>query len=283
MKIDNSRFVAFWSNPELYRLIYERNIVPRQVNYHYGRGILLHELAEARNKEMAQIKAFAGAVKQKISDKSKNMGEALFAAYRRRWDGDTTVQLMLEEGKPLAEVEFDIPIPGSPHSIVGRMDEIVQYKGEPWVGDIKTANAKSSEPKKKIEFGYSSQPVFYINAARMMGYPVKGMIYRVVTEHAPPKHWLIETKRTEYQLQQGLISIHQTCETILHFRRTFGTEKPWPHNWTYPCNYPQWNGDPTCEYAGICQRPSYDWTEEDLANFTTRIDHLEVLRGTDND
>jgi len=260
----------------MYRLIYEKNLVPRVTSYYFGRGIHLHELAEQRNKQI--LKAMMSTVKPVISVKSKQMGDALFAAFKKRWDGDTSIQLLHDEGKPLVEVEFNLRIPGSPHSIVGRFDELVQYKGDSWVGDLKSANAKATENKKKVEFGFASQPVFYVNAARMLGYPVKGMLYRVVTEHVPPKHWVIESKRTDYQLAQGLIAIHQTCETILMFRKTFGIEKPWPHLWSYPCNYPAFDGSPTCEYAGVCGRPSFDLTEEDLANFTKRIEHLDVLR-----
>ena len=282
MRIDNSRFGSFWSNPELYRLTYEKNYVPTTVPYYFGRGIHLHNLNEARNKATANIKNLKS-TDQKISSKSKQVGDALFAAYAKQWNGSKVFQLLHDAGVPLAEVEFDLPIPGSPHHIVGKMDEIVQYKGEPWVGDIKTANAKASEAKKRIEFGFASQPIFYINAARMLGYPVKGMVYRVVTEHTPPKHWVIESLRTEYQLAQGLRSIHQTCEAILMMRKAFGIEQPWPHLWPYPCSYPQYDGTPTCEYAGICNRPSYDLSEEDLENFTIRIDHLDVMRKQEND
>jgi hypothetical protein len=273
MRIDNSRYTSFWANPELYRLTYEKNIVPIVVPYYFGRGILMHELNEARNKATMSMKNLK-AVPQRLSDKSKTMGEALFAAYKKRWDGDHTIQLMHDGERPLAEVGFDLEIPGSPHRIVGRFDEIVYYKDAAWVGDTKTANAKTTEAKKKIEFGFASQPLFYINAARMLGYAVKGMLYRVVTEHVPPKHWVIESKRTDYQLAQHLVSVHQTAEAILMFRKTFGVDKPWPHLNPYPCNYTDWQGNPTCEYSSICNRPSYDLSEEDLANFTQRVDHL---------
>jgi hypothetical protein len=258
-------------------LTYEKNIVPVTVPYYFGRGIHLHELNEKRNKATVSLENLKAAP-QKISDKSTQVGDALFHAFKQRWDGDKTFMLMFDEGQPLAEIEFDVEIPGSPHSIVGKIDEIVMYKGKPWVGDLKSANQKASEVKKRIEFGYASQPLFYINAARAMGYPVEGMVYRVVTEHAPPKHWVIESKRTAYQLQQAYAMIHQTCETILMYRRTFGIERPWPHLWTYPCNYPDFKGNPTCEYHSICNRPSVELTEEDLEHFTTRIDHLKSKR-----
>lgn len=277
MKIDNSRYTAWWSNPELYRLTYEVNIVPRVQPYYFGRGIHLHELNEARNKATVALTNLSKD-EQKISDRSKKVGDALFQAFKRRWDGDPTFQLLHDAGSPLAEVEFDIAVPGSPHFIVGKFDEIVMYKGDPWVGDLKSANAKASENKKRVEFGYASQPLFYINAARMLGYPVKGMVYRVVTEHTPPKHFVIESKRTQYQLEQHLRHVHQTAETILMYRKTFGTDKPWPHLFPYPCNSSNFDGGPACDYATICNRPTSELTEDDLANFTTRIDHLRTLR-----
>ncbi len=277
MKLDNSRYSAWWSSPELYRLQYEVNLVPAVLPYYFGRGIHLHELNEARNKATMSLKNLK-TDPQKMSDKSKQVGDALFQAFKRRWDGDLTFQLMHENGQPLAEIEFDVEIPGSPHSIVGKIDEILLYKSDPWVGDLKSANAKTTEVKKRIEFGYASQPLFYINAARMMGYPVKGMVYRVVTEHTPPKHWVIESKRTEYQLAQHLRSVHQTAETILMYRKTFGIDKPWPHLYPYPCNYSNFDGSPACEYHSICGRPTSELSDEDLASFTTRIDHLHNMR-----
>jgi hypothetical protein len=275
--IDNSRYSSFWANPELYRLTFEVNIVPKITPFYFGRGIHLHELNEARNKATMALENLSNDP-QKISERSKQMGQALFEAFKRRWDGDLSFQLLHDGGSHLAEIEFRHQIPGSPHSIVGKMDEILMYKGEPWVGDVKTANKNTTEAKKRIEFGYASQPLFYINAARMLGYPVKGMVYRVVTEHTPPKHFVIESKRTEYQLQQHLRSVHQTAETILMYRKTFGIDKPWPHGFPYPCNSTSFDGSPACEYSSICQRPTSELTEDDLANFTRRIDHLKTLR-----
>lgn len=277
MKLDNSRYTAWWASPELYRLTYEVNLVPKVLPYYFGRGIHLHELNEARNKATMALENLSNEP-QRMSDKSKQVGAALFEAFKRRWDGDLSFQLMHDGGVPLAELEFNIEIPGSPHGIVGKIDEILLYKGEPWIGDVKTANVKTTESKKRVEFGYASQPLFYINAARMMGYPVKGMVYRVVTEHTPPKHYVIETKRTEYQLKQHLRSVHQTAETILMYRKTFGIDKPWPHLNPYPCSYTNFDGSAACEYSGICQRPTSELSEDELAMFTTRIDHLKTLR-----
>ena len=280
MRIDNSRYTSYLSNPELYRLVYEKNVSPKVVPFAFGRGIHMHTLAEARNKQLSSADTLVMTAKNLgISEKSRNIGDALFQSFAKRYDGDDRFQLIYEDGKPLVEFEFEVQIPGSPHSIVGRVDELLMYKDEPWVGDIKSANAKSSEDKKKIEFGYSSQPLFYINAMRMLGYPVKGMLYRVVTEHVPPRHWVIETKRTDYQLANALRSIHQVCEMIGTMKKTFGVDQPWPHPYhSYPCNWTTFDGKSGCEYHGLCGRPSADWSEEDLQEFTTRIDHLDVMK-----
>jgi hypothetical protein len=218
---------------------------------------------------------------QTMRDSAKKKGAAYFAAFKRRYDGDPNFKLAYDGARPLVEVEFDIPIPRSPHSIVGRMDEVIEWDGRLWVGDTKTANEKSTEAKKRVEFGFSMQPIFYINAARLLGYAVRGMLYRVVTAHVPAKHWVIPSTRTEYQLALGLRNIHMTCELIEFYRREFGTEEPWPHIATsYPCNYiPAGSDKIVCEYRDICQRPSYELTEDDLDDFVPRLEHLNLLRG----
>jgi hypothetical protein len=245
-------------------------------------GIIMHEMNERRNLSV-EFKNFAGAQRQGqfITDAAKKKGEAYFAAFKRQYDGDKRFQLVFDNGKPLVELEFDLRIPGTTHYIIGRFDEVLSYNKLLWVGDTKTANEKSTEVKKKIEFGFSSQPLFYINAARMLGYDVAGMLYRVVTAHVPAKHWVIESKRTEYQLLRGLRSIAATASLIEFYREKFGIDEPWPHLATsYPCNYnnPR-TGELQCEYADICNRSRSELSTEDLEKFVPRIEHLDLLKG----
>ena len=183
MRIDNSRFSQFVASPERYRLIYEKNYAPRETPFALARGSHFHKLNEARNKALSPTDAKALLLKNHVSEKARLSGEALFSSFRRRYDGNSDFALAFDDDKPLAELEFDLAIPGSKHRIIGAIDEVISYKGELYIGDTKTANAKATEAKKKIEFNQSSQPLFYINAGRMLGYPVQGMLYRVVTEY----------------------------------------------------------------------------------------------------
>ena len=284
MRLDHSRWAAFYANPEKYRLVYEKNLVPRDVPFPLARGIHLHSLHEARNKSLTPTATNALVLlNEGISEKAKLVGTAMYAAFKRKYDGDSRIKLVFDDGKPLAELEFDVPIPGSPHSIIGKIDEIIEYKGALWLGDLKTANAKASLSRKQTEFRWSKQPNFYLNAARLLGYPVVGMLYRVVTEHTPPQFWEVEAKRTDHDLSISLWNIHQTCEHIEFYRRTFGVDKPWPHlNHSYPCNH-DYNGKPSCEYADICTKSMDELTEDDLAPFRVRQDHIELMRGKEFD
>lgn len=279
MRIDNSRYTAFLANPEKYRLTYEVNLSPKVTPFALDRGGYFHKLNEARNKALSPVDTRQLLMENNASVKAKQSGDALFAAFRRRWDGNPDFKLASADGRPLAEFEFDLPIPGSIHSLIGAMDEIVEFKEELWVGDTKTANNKASETKKTSEFKLSSQPIFYINAARMMGYPVVGMVYRVVTEHTPPQHYVIPVRKSERALQLGLRHIHQVAETIEFYRKQFGTDNPWPHpSQTYPCNYESY-GKPACEYAQVCQMRKDEMSEDDLSEFKTREDHLKIMKG----
>lgn len=282
MRIDNSRYTQYLSSPERYRLIYELNLSPRVTPFALARGGHFHKLNEIRNKSLSPTDAKSLLLKNRVDEKARLSGDALFQAFRRRYDGNPDFALAFDDGLPLAELEFDLPIPGSPHRIIGAMDEVIQYKSELWTGDTKTANAKATENKKKIEFNFSSQPLFYINAARMMGYPVVGMLYRVVTEHNPPNHWIIPVRKSERQLQIALLSIHQVASQIEYMRAEFGVDNPWPHSYqSYPCSY-EYNGKPACEYSSICMKKRSEMDAEDLEDFATRIDHLDVMKGREN-
>lgn len=279
MRLDNSRYTAFLANPEKYRLTYEQNLVPVQTPFALARGGHFHKLNEARNKSLSPVDTKALLIKNHVEEKARQSGEALFSSFKRRYDGHGDFALAFDDDKPLAELEFDLPIPRSGHRIVGAIDEVISYKGDLWVGDTKTANAKATEAKKKLEFNLSSQPLFYINAARMMGYPVVGMLYRVVTEHNPPNHWIIPVRKSERQLSVALLSIHQVAEQIEFMRAKFGIDNPWPHSHqSYPCSWES-NGKSACEYSSICMRKRSEMDAEDLEAFKTRDDHLHCMQG----
>ena len=125
MRIDNSRYTAFLANPEKYRLVYEQNLVPAETPFALARGGHFHKLNEARNKSLSPTDTKALVMKNHVGEKARQSGEALFASFKRRYDGNGDFALAYDDGTPLAELEFDLPIPGSDHRILGAIDEVI--------------------------------------------------------------------------------------------------------------------------------------------------------------
>lgn len=272
MKINNSRYVSFWSNPEMYRLQYEQNLVPAKTAAPLAIGQYFHALKELDGKTVSGGTVDLAAID--ASEKEQQVAKALYNAHTRKYHGDTRIEAIPE----LTEYEFDVPIPGSSHSIIGRWDGMIWLNQKNsrmlWLRDYKTANEKATEFKKEEEFKLSSQPLFYINAARALGHAVEGIFYNVVTKHATPQIYEIFIRKSEYELQSFWRQAHITCETIEMYRDTFGIDNPWPHRpQSYPCNYKD-----LCEYKGICGRAKKEWSEDDLSFFKPREESYEVLK-----
>src|SRR5882762_754214 len=286
MRISNSEYTAFLNNPERYRLMYKAplgdkktGISPAQRSLWLDRGSVFHLLMEAHNKDWSKEQTEAKLKEGKFDAKATQNGQALFMAFKQRYNGDQRFSIQQwDEHQVASEIEFEAKIPGSPHSLIGKIDELIEYEGAIWVGDYKTANAKATENKKRIEFEDSSQSDFYINAMRLLGRPVKGMLYRVVTEHVPSQHYVIPITRSESRLDVSLLSIHQVCEMIAMMMDTFGIDKPWPHpGSSFPCNWRGINGKSMCEFETLCRRPTSELTQADLEQFIPNKPHLSLM------
>lgn len=286
MKISNSEYTAFLNNPERYRLMYKAplgdkktGLSPTQRSFWLDRGSAFHLLMEGYNKKWSQDEINAKVKESNFDAKSFLNGSALQASFLARYKNDSRFEIQEWSSDTVAsEIEFEAPIPGSPHSLIGKMDELVSFEGVLWVGDYKTANAKATENKKRIEFEDSSQSDFYINAMRLLNRPVKGMLYRVVTEHVPSQHYVIPITRSESRLDVSLLSIHQVCEIIKMMLDTFGIDKPWPHpGSSFPCNWRGINGKSMCEFETLCRRPTSELTQADLEQFVPNRPHLTLM------
>jgi len=300
MNIDNSRYEAFVKNPEKYRLTYEAHhkpqqeqeekntlksggtgFVPRNTPAPLADGSAMHMYIEGWNKKWTPAQIKNAEEESGIAKPHLLIGKALAQSFINRYQNDDRFKLTTTAtGEVFAEQEFRVQIPGSPHFLMGKIDELIEFEGKRWIGDYKSANAKATENRKKIEYEFSSQPLFYLNAVRLLELPpVVGMLYRVITKHNPPHHYIIPVKRSVNRLDIALLNIHQVAEQIEMMRRTFGVDVPWPHNYYhYPCNYSDYAGNPTCEYASVCQRPTSELAEVDIEQFKPREDHLEINR-----
>lgn len=268
MRIDQTRFDAFWRNPEAYRIRYECNLVPVALSYGLARGSALHLIAEHASKGLSRPDIQAILVAENLSDRAIAMAWVLWDEFQRQYGNDPRIR------KIDAEMEFDYRIPGSPHSLVGRIDELLEWNGALWCGELKTASAKAYYDRTRNDWETKKQADFEIIGARSLGYDVRGVLVRTIVESTPIKIWPFEVTRTEHQLEATKLQVHETCELIEFMRRTFGSDMPWPHVcFSYPCSKPD-----ACEYASLCCQNRLAWTESDLEQFKPREEHLELMK-----
>jgi hypothetical protein len=264
VNLDFSRFDAFYRNPEKYRLHYELNLVPAQKNYYLERGIAFHLMLEywSNGKRAGEIDLL---VAREVQDlKAIATAKRMFAHWLQRYNPSGPIILA-------AEPEFLQQLPNSPHSICGKIDQILEIDGRQWVGEVKTTNVRNTFAKISTQWATRKQAEFELIGAQALGYKPLGLLVRTVVESSPPKIWELVVKRTAYQLELVRLAVHQTCEMIEFMRRTFGIDQPWPHSEnSWPCMNKE-----KCEYGKICgvSRP-----EQDTSGFKQREEHLAILR-----
>ena len=168
-----------------------------------------------------------------------------------------------------------MPIEGSPHSIVGRLDEIVEWNGGLWVGEAKTANMKETLPKLQERWRTNKQADFVLIGAAHLGYAVEGVLVRAIVEKHPPIILPVVVKRTSAELDRHRLAVHQTAELIEFMRASFGIDQPWPHlTGQWPCAVAG-----KCAYENLCGKVCGQWDTAEMEKFKRREEHLELLKG----
>jgi len=275
MLLDQTRYEAFWANPERYRLAYELNIVPRETPYGLSRGTALHLINEWHHAQLsdAEIDSRLKA-DPAISEKARLNAWQLWRELERAYP-ILSATSSSQPVKIAAEVEFTHQIPGSPHGLCGRIDEIIQLPdGRHVVGELKSANARRRYDDVRREWETKKQADFVLLGARSLGYSPIGVMVRVAVEGTPPKVWAFDVTRTERQLSLAMLHVHQTCEIIEFMRRTFGVNDPWPHlTHSWPCAK-----SGACEHEPICCHTRAELTPDMLDGYAERQEHLELLR-----
>ena len=269
MVIDQSRYAAFLKNPEYFRMRYMLDLdckdADRDSPNHHGRrrGTAFHIMSEEHHKA-SEDAAIVTAVAKAVPNDREAVDKAvvMFGAYKKAVEGRYT--------KVAAEVPFCVPIPGSPHSMSGRVDGIVSDRaGKLWCEETKTAGRYAKLPNLKWEWSHNPQADFEIIGAKANGYDVAGVMVQTVVDAVPhPRVWPIEVLRTPQQLAILQYNVHQVCEIIRMLQDTFGVEKPWPHvPTTYnPCNTPG-----KCDFDGDCRKIDVP------DGYLMREEHLELM------
>ena len=179
MNLDFSRFDAFHRNMEKFRLHYLLNLTPTTKNYYLERGIAFHLLLgyHSKGKTAAESDLL---VKREVQDaKAIAAAKRMFAHWLQRYNPSGPVLLA-------AEPEFLQQLPNSPHSICGKIDQILEIDGRQWVGEVKTTNPRNTFAKINTQWQTRKQAEFELIGAQALGYKPLGLLVRTVVESSPP-------------------------------------------------------------------------------------------------
>lgn len=298
MRISQTRLKKFWQNPEAYRLQYVLDLVPSSPGYALQRGSVFHAVLNLKargetdehiaNVLRGTVPDYDGRMLVIQSEDALRNGVAMAEAYiNLPW----AANLQVVE----TEKDFNFQIPGSPHFISGRIDQIVTNGDSVYILEFKTASSKQYRGAKEADWANDIQADFEFLGAESLDIEVDGLQAQYVIEARPPKVWEpIFVSRTKAQLERTKLFAHQTCETILMYENTFGPDQPWPHLNNWPCN-----GDKKwCDYRDICQcsgeeliqltsgpewaerKPSPFEEEENLKRRKLEMDHKFEYRWT---
>lgn len=269
MLIDATRYNLWWNSPERFRLRECWKLAPVEakpgtfaslLTYGRRRGTCLHELLDAKHKGISWPAAIADLVDGGFGNKEISAASKMADAIEEQYPGE----------KYLAhEVTFRYDVPDSPHSLVGRIDHILEDEDGVYVGDW-----KSTKVRTKKEMGYkgdtycrSAQVSFYLLGARSLGFDTNRFLYRLVVDN--PKGVDIipfPTRRGNLELATFARGVHQTCELILHMKKEFGIESSWPN---LPSAFDS-------DYQNIVGHRMYkDYIPE---GFQPKIEHLQVMQ-----
>lgn len=163
---------------------------------------------------------------------------------------DSARTVVLANGKPAVELSFSFDI-GNGYVLCGHLDRIIDFNGEQFVVDYKTA---SSAPGNYYFERYNpdNQMSLYSIAARVVfGLPIRGvMIYAVqiaVTFTRPERGM---TYRTPEQLEEWLAD----TQRWIALADAYAERNHWPRNDT-ACNmYSGADGRRGCPYKGVCSK-----------------------------
>lgn len=242
MKISYSKYSAFLTNPERYRLYYVLGITPEddeaptRMNLGRRRGKCFHELRE-------------GVARTTLIE---TYGLDLV----KRCEEMAAVVPDLGEVSHVEE-SFEVPILDGRHSITGRIDHGFKQDGVFAIGDFKTT--KGTRTKKELgeylgQMETSPQSHFYLKAARSLGFGTELFRYHVILDkkekHRSPTYLPIDLRIGEAEVERTMFEVYAACASIEFLTNEYGIERPWPHSNNWPCC-----GDKFfCKYETLCGR-----------------------------
>lgn len=247
MRISYSKYSAFLSNPERYRLSYVLGITPEGdetpsfMNLGRRRGRCFHSILEGRKTNTLDRDALIKEHGADLVDRCERLAEVLPDL------GDFL----------LTEQSFTVPIGDGKHQINGRLDHIFMDGDNKRVGDFKTTKGTRTKKEQSEYYGEletSSQSHFYLHAAAALGHPTDLFTYHVLLDRkdkdSKPRYVPLELVAGSAEVARTMAGVYAACEAIEGLLERVGPDKPWPHSNHWPCC-----GDKFfCGYQGICGR-----------------------------
>jgi hypothetical protein len=265
MRIDQSMYRTFVSNPEKFRIHYALNISPAELGFGIQRGSAFHQFMDDWHQKISVSRTKQVCSEKGLSTKAVEIAEAMARVVKEKYPSDGPLKTLL------TEKEFIYTIPGSSHQMVGKIDHVIELDGKLYVGDFKTSGPKRRRGDIEKSWENDVQADFYLIGVKTLGFETNDFLVRVVTETTPVNIWEIYTRRSNSQLELMCRSAHIICETINMLVNTFGINEPWPHFSNWPCDGGSW-----CEYRNICRE--YHETGVLPPGFIPREEHLDCRK-----
>lgn len=233
MKLDATRYTMFWQNPEKYRLREVWKLAPKEpkpgtfaslLTYGRRRGTCFHEMLDGLYRQVDPAATVQELKEGGFGDKEIKAAADMVTAVREKYPNEEYLA---------HEHLFEVPIPDSPHSLVGRIDHILSTPDGPLVGDWKTSKPRSKAAirDKAAEYCRSDQVSFYLLGAKSLGFDTNRFLYRLVESGADASGVSITehpTTRTTLQLREFARGVSVTCNIIEFLKHSIGVERAWP-------------------------------------------------------
>ncbi len=279
MKLDSTRFRAWRDCPENFKLRYLLNFAGKAEKEALSKGSALHEYMDASVKgedwNLTTERLVAGGISAKYAE----IGRILASELVEKYPASAAL---------ISEREFEYRIPGSPHSMIGKIDRIVLVPG--YTDKFRVLDWKSkgnNRGRQFMEIGKRRnedliQAQFYAIGAKTWGYPISEFHFITACQSTPIAVWETEVpddEITDYKLELVARDVHIACETIQSWITAYGIEEPWPHNrLTMPCKVIETQGSEViyCEMQHICQQTHKIGCIPE--GFQLREEHLDLLK-----
>lgn len=202
--IDNSSLERFTTCPRSaeYYIVRKRESADPKTALEFGKAI--HEALAVRYAdpepnyvdsamESRQIerlaKSFEGIEIPEGEFRTYDRAVQMLQEYNKRYPMEPFKVLKTKDGKPAVELSFAVPL-GMADNIpivwTGRIDLIVEWDGQVWIGDHKTTSMLGANYFS--EFYNSAQMSGYIWAAsKLLGIPVRGVFINALANRRPTK------------------------------------------------------------------------------------------------